>query len=1163
MGLPARRAWACAIACLGACLEPQLVPCGDLACPTGLLCVGDEVCASPEQVTACDGLADGASCVVGGNTGRCDRGVCVGAGCGNGVVDPGEACDDANQSSGDGCRADCRKIEMCGDAIVDDGEGCDDGNANAADGCDACVPTTWRAASAIGGNTLAIETSLATPSGIAVDRLGNVYVAHEFSPRIRRIDTTGVITTVAGTGIVGDRGDGGAATSAQLSAPSGITIDGLGNLYIADPQAGRVRRVDPTGVITTVAGSGTQGFGGDGAAATSAQLAQPRGVAIDGLGNLYVADTQNHRVRRIDAVTGVITTLAGDGTPGVAGHGDGGLATGARLSSPEGIAVDGTGTLYVADTGHHAIRRIDGVTGTITTVAGTGAAGVGGDDVPATTAPLHDPRRVALDPLGNLLIADSTNDRIRRVDRITGRVTTIAGVTVPGFSGDGGPAVLAQLATPSDVAVDPLGTVYIADSVNGRARVVDATTGIITTIAGTGALGFGGTGGAATSTVVLLPFGVADDGAGGVFITDTYGHRIRRVSADGIVTEHVGTGNVGFSGDGGPASAARIAYPQGLARDALGNLYLADTQNRRVRRVSAGGVIETIAGTGTAGGGGDGLPAITAQLRSPADVALDATGATLYVADAEDHRVRRIDLTTGVITTVAGTGTAGYAGDGDVATSARLFSPGGVAVDALGALYIADTRNHAVRRVSPAGLIETVAGTGVAGATGDGDQATSAQLTGPLAVAIDGAGDLWIADTGTDRIRKVDASTGVITTVVGSSHGLAGDGGPAAAAQLSSPSAIAFVGADLYVADTANLSIRRVTPAGTITTVAGPVDPEGMGPLARARLVDPRGLVVTTGLTLIAGGSSGTVQAVAGGRLAVVAGRYLQTGSVGDLARYRGIDFGAVEGIAFDAAAGRIFVTEQATHRVHVITVVDPADATTWTIAPLANVAGTEGFADGPAAGARFREPSGLFLDPASQQLYVADTGNHVVRAIDLSGGLAAASVRTIAGVPATRGFFGDGGPATAALLYRPQALTRCANGDLFVADTANHRVRRIAAGAAMISTVLGVGAPASSGDGRPATTFPVNAPRGLACDERGNLFVTSTTTVRLLPADAAGIVDGTSDVQTIYGVPPVTEFPASVTRCLTGLAVLDAVTLQVTDSCTGILVELTRETVP
>ena len=1129
------------------CVETQLEPCGDIWCPTSKTCVADGLCASVDQIDACRGIADGEPCTFSGIDGYCDRGVCVPRNCGDEVVDPDEACDDGNTMGGDGCSADCQKVEVCGDGVVDVGEGCDDGNANPADGCDACTPTTWHATAVVG--SAATAAGLGNPNGVAVDRLGNIYIADTFNRRVRRVDATGAITTIAGSGQYGSGGDNGPATNAQLATPVGVAVDGLGNVYIADAEAHRVRRVDGNGVITTLAGTGISGIGGDGAAATGAQLFYPYGVAVDGLGNVYIADSSNHRIRRVSP-TGIITTFAGT-TFGFGG--DSGAATSAQLGLPRGVAVDGLGNIFIADTYNHRIRRVD-VAGVITTVAGGNSAGPAGDGGLATNAQLNSPWSVAVDGGGNIFIADHLNHRIRRVDNATRIITRVAGTT-SGFGGDGGAATSAKLDHPSGVAIDSAGNIFIADTWNNRIRRRDST-GVITSVAGTGTPGDGG---AATSALLAAPFGIAVDALGNIFIADTYDHRIRRVDPIGVITTVAGTGAAGSGGDNGAATSAQLTNPFGVAVDAPGNVYIADTSNNRIRRVDTAGVITTVAGTGATGGAGDNGPAIIAELHAPFGVAVDAVG-NIFIADSLNHRIRRVAATTGVITTVAGIGTPGGGGDNGVATSAELNLPNGVAIDTLGNIYIADTANHRIRRVDAVTrVITTVAGNGTLGDGGDGGPATSAQLKSPYGVAVDGAGNIFIADKDNQRIRRVDAVTRNIATVAGMpSSGFGGDGGAATDAPLNSPHGVAVDAlGNFFIADKDNESIRRVDGMGIITTVAGVVDPDGMGPLVQAHLADPRALVVASGLTLIAGGSSGTVQAVRtmAAWLEVVAGRYAQLAATDPLARFRASSFGTVSGVAYDAAAGVIYLTETTRHRIHAITIVNPTNRNTWTIAPLANAAGTEGFADGAAGTARFREPTGLYLDPIARQLYVADTGNHVVRAIDLTSN----TVRTIAGTPATRGFFGDGGAATAALLYAPAALTQCGNGDLFVADTGNHRVRRVAAGTSTISTVLGDGVAASSGEGRPASTYPVNAPLGLACDAYGNVFATSTNTVRLLPADEAHVVDGSGAVQTIYGAPPRDQFPASVTRCLTGIAVVDATTVQVTDSCTGLLVELRR----
>jgi sugar lactone lactonase YvrE len=464
----------------------------------------------------------------------------------------------------------------------------------------------------IGDGGPATSASLNGPLGVAVDASGNLFITDRLNHRVRRVDAaTGIITTVAGDGGSGFSGDGGPATSASLSFPEGVAVDASGNLFIADAGNSRIGRVDAaTGIITTVAGVGAGGFSGDGGPATSASLFFPEGVAVDALGNLFIADTSNNRVRRVDAATGIITTVAGDGASGFSG--DGGPATSASLNSPRGVAVDASGNLFIADFSNDRVRRVDAVTGTITTVAG----GVFGDGGPATGASLNRPFEVAADGSGNLLIADFSNNRVRRVDAATGIITTVAGDGAFGFSGDGGPATSASLGFPSGVAVDSSGNLFIADFSNRRIRRVDAATGIITTVAGDGGSRFSGDGGPATSASFSSPRGVAVDASGNLFIAVRGNSRVRRVdAATGIITTVAGDGSLGFSGDGGPATSASLSSPSGVAVDASGNLFIADFSNSRIRRVDAAtGIITTVAGNGSSGFSGDGGPATSASL---------------------------------------------------------------------------------------------------------------------------------------------------------------------------------------------------------------------------------------------------------------------------------------------------------------------------------------------------------------------------------------------------------------------------------------------------------------------------------------------------------------------------------------------------------------------
>ena len=1123
---------------LSGCLSSPLVPCGDLYCAPGSVCVAN-TCASPADVAACEGIADGQTCrAANGGGGTCENGVCHTGLCGNGNVDVGEACDDGNQVSGDGCRGDCGKIEVCGDGFLDQGEACDDGNLNAADGCDMCKKTEWAASTAVGTEISATQLALADPHGLAVDGQGRVFVADTLNNRIMRVETDGSITKIAGTGTPGFSGDGGVATAAELQNPNAVAVDGIGRVFIADTQNARIREIDLDGTISTIAGTGTPGTTGDNGPALLAQLSAPSGIAVDGLGRILIADSDANRIRRID-VDGTITTIAGTGTANYSG--DRGPATAATLSGPFGVSVDGSGRVLIADTGNSVVRRVD-TAGVITTIIGSGTLGDSGDGGPATDADLAFPVVAVDDGTGRVIVLDSLAQRVRRVDT-GGTITTIAGDGTKGFSGDGGPAASAQLQNPQGLAVSATGLV-IADTSNERIRRVD-TSDNIATLAGNGTFGLGGDGGLATAATLQNPFDCAVDPAGRIYIADVFNQRVRRVELDGTITTIAGTGLQGFSGDGGPATNAQLFEPDGVALDAQGRLYIADSVNGRVRMVDTTGMITTVAGDGN-----------RTTLDHPHGVAIDPQG-RLVVADTYNHRIRRVD-SPGTLTTIAGNGSFGFSGDGGPAIQATMSTPYYVSVDSAGRVLISDLSNNRIRRVELDNTIDTVAGNGAAAFAGDGGAATSGSINQPYKVTVDAQDNIYVADELNQRIRKITAG-GMLSSVAGNgTAGTSGDAAAATSAQLQFVLGVCSGPNGLVIADTNNNRVRRIDPiTGVITTVAGRVDPEGVGAAAPARLADPQAFAVGSAFTFIAGGSTGTLEALAGGHLTAVAGRYPQSAATGALARFRTDAFGSVGGIAIDDTAHVIYITETSANRLHVITEVDPADPATWTIATLANTAGTAGFADGAAATALFRAPTGLYLDAATSTLYIADTGNHAIRALDLQ----AHTVSTIVNTSHSLGFAGDGGPAAGALLFEPTALTRCANGDLFIADTGNNRIRRVTGGT--ISTVLGDGVPASSGEGAPARTFPVDQPRGLACDAFGDLFVTSATTVRLLPASDSGIVDGSGVVQTIYGAPPRTAFPSSVTACLTGIAVTGASQLQVADACTGLLVQLDRTPAP
>ena len=335
-----------------------------------------------------------------------------------------------------------------------------------------------------------------------------------------------------------------------------------------------------------------------------------------------------------------------------------------------------------------------------------------------------------------------------------GIITTVAGSSPNGgFSGDGGPATSAGLFLPRGVALDAAGNLYIADSSNNRVRKVTPG-GTITTAAGNGQFGYSGDGGPATSATIVQPYAVALDGAGNLYIADYGNNRIRKVTPGGTISTVAGNGTFGAAGDGGPATSANLNRPYSVAVDTAGNLYIADFGNQRIRKVTPGGIISTVAGNGGTGFSGDGGPAISAQLNSPWGVAVDSAG-NLYIADNQNNRIRKV-TPGGTISTVAGNGTIGFSGDGGPATSARLSNPRGVLVDSAGNLYIGDSFNHCIRKVTPGGTISTVAGLGGnPGFSGDNGPATSAELTYPEGMALDAAGNLYIADSTNHRVRKV------------------------------------------------------------------------------------------------------------------------------------------------------------------------------------------------------------------------------------------------------------------------------------------------------------------------------------------------------------------------------------------------------------------------
>ena len=693
-------------------------------------------------------------------------------------------------------------------------------------------------------NLSALNASIGYPVGIAFDASGNTYIADFYSSHIFRVDSSGNLTVVAGNGTHGYSGDGGPAVSAALNGPAGVFVDAQGDIFIADQGNSVIREVSASnGNIATVAGTGAAGYNGDGIPATTAQLNNSFGVFVDAAGDIFIADTDNSLIREVVASTGLIQTVAGDATLGPGYSGDGALATSAQLDEPEGVFVDASGNIFIADTFNSVVREVTISNGFIQTVAGVQYAwndvcAYSGDGGLATSAYLCLPSGVYVDAAEDIYIADTFNAAIREVTASNGIIATVAGDGTAGFSGDGGSATAAELNNPSNLVLDSAGDIFIADTDNFAVREVTAASGDIQTNVGNQTLAYSGDGASATNAELNGPGGVFVDGLGDIFIADSDNSVVREVVAStGDIQTIAGNALLGpgYSGDGAAATSAQLDSPEGIFVDSAGDIFIADTNNSVIREVAAAtGIITTVAGSATLGPGysGDGGPATSAQLNGPWDVFVDSAG-NIFIADTSNSVIREVTASTGSIATVAGstsqcTQPGASCGDGGPATSAQLNFPNGVFVDLSENIFIADTLDDRIREVTASnGTINTVAGSGTRGYAGDGAAATSADLDTPYGVFVDLSGNIFIADTDNAAIREVVAATGFIQTVAGTptTAGFSGDGGQATSAALDTPVAISGNSAgNLFIADSNNARIRELVPSIFVTVTPNPVN---------------------------------------------------------------------------------------------------------------------------------------------------------------------------------------------------------------------------------------------------------------------------------------------------------------------------------------------------
>jgi sugar lactone lactonase YvrE len=660
----------------------------------------------------------------------------------------------------------------------------------------------------------ATSAQIECAAGLALDAAGNLYIADCFGNRIRKVTPAGTISTVAGNGTAGHSGDGGPATKASLNLPFFVAISPTnGALYIADYGNGLVREVIDGDISSVPQTQGsyplalTLDAGGTLYYINDSQTAPPyvdllqklvpggmpvtiatlnstgceEGLVIDPFETLYTTDYCLSHVYQISN-SGEVSIIAGSGASGFSP--DGTLATAAALSQPSDVTVDAAGNIYFTDWGNRRVRKFR-IGGTLATVAGNG----NGDNGSANEVPFFNLRNgLAVGHDGQVLIGDLSS--VRRIDS-TGKIHTIAGTTAFGFGGDGSLATRATLGTVGGIGFLPAGVAansyLLADSDNDRIRYVNAQ-GDISTIAGDGNPGYTGDGGSALEAALFAPYSVAAGPSGDFFlggfcqsVFDCLPANpslqdesvIRQVSSSGVISLYAGNHTSGYGGDGGPAIAASLNHPLSFTSDSLGNLYIADTYNHRIRKVDTAGTITTIAGDGIAGFGGDGGAATHAKLNYPQDVAVDATG-TLYISDHRNNRIRKVS--DGIISTVAGTGIAGFGGDGGLAVDAKLNGPMKIALDPTGSvLYVLDNGNSRVRRI--AGLLGDTTASASPKAVAFGDEpigvASKAQTitlknTGPkplsvYSVTLTGSGAAAFSTSNDCEVALAAASTCTIS----------------------------------------------------------------------------------------------------------------------------------------------------------------------------------------------------------------------------------------------------------------------------------------------------------------------------------------------------------------------------------------------------------------
>ena len=976
---------------------------------------------------------------------------------------------------------------------------------------------------------------------MAVDASGDLFIADRENERVREVLANGTIETVAGDGDTGFGGDGDLATAATLDEPTGVAVDSSGNIFISDRYNDRVREVEQaTGNIITIAGTGAAGYGGDGGAAAAATLDEPTGLALDGSGDLFIADASNNRVREVIPAATVVVTAVPTTTAIIA----------STPSAPFGQTVT-----FIATVSTNAPATAAPTGGTVTFF--DGATSLGTSPIDDGVATLSD---VALGLGLHTVTAAYSGDGLLFLASSSGTMTTVAGDGTFDYSGDGGSPTAATLAYLEGVAVDSSGNIFIADTANYVVREVVKATGNIITVAGIpGQAGYSGDGGPATEATLAGPVGLAVDASGNLFIGDIYDACVREVvKATGDIITYAGTGNLGPIGDGGPATDASLV-PEGLAVDASGNLFIADIGNNLVREVvKATGDIITVAGNGTEGSGGDGGPATASELSHPQAVAVDAAG-NVFIADVGNDAVREVVHATGDINTlvtgqvndlvVDAAGNLFMSNGGGVSerlaatgtyvgATPYLYFPNGLALDAAGDLFIADTLDAEVREVTPAAFVAL-------------ELATSTAVTASAGTVVNGQSDIFTAmvftsaesselpDGGTVTFLDGGAVVGIAPLVNGvatlpgidldlGSHSItasySGDASfypsdstapagvavtsPTVTAILASAATVNFGQSLTFTATVSELAPGAATPTGGTVTFSdqgavigtSPLE-DGVATLATTTLApglhtirasysgdgllfgpSASGTIATAALQV--GGFNEGVAVDSSGNVYFDNNGYDNTGTVDELVKATGqvitvgdkISYG---GLAVDAAGDIYGIAD------FVVTEFVRATGQVKVVAGDVNDPGPGETGDGgPATEATLDYPKALAVDAAGN-LYIYDGASGVVREVVKSTG----SIESVTGP-------------------LPVALDGAADsaGDFFYASIFDRMVSEVVKATGQTIVVAGTGSADYNGDGEPATDAGIYGDM-VAMDAAGDLYIADYGNARVREITPAAIV--------------------------------------------------------